>query len=131
MNKEKKKPTKLQTLLGILLIVATLGRSMFEEDGEAFVIILGIVVTFAAVFAIIKKTGETKKQELTREQRPMAPMRPSETDCSYGDINCDYSHEYKRRIAQLNNFLANGIIDRQEYNVLLARYKKRYEEHTL
>ena len=43
--------------------------------------------------------------------------------CVYGAENHEYSHEEERRVAQLDNFLKNGIIDRAEYQVLLKRYK--------
>ena len=44
-------------------------------------------------------------------------------ECEYGAENHEYSHEEERRVAQLDNFLKNGIIDKAEYQVLLKRYK--------
>ena len=50
-------------------------------------------------------------------------------DCDYGELNCDFSHDYESRVSQLDSFLKNGLIDRAEYNVLLKKYTENYKEH--
>ena len=45
-------------------------------------------------------------------------------ECEYGAENHEYSHEEERRVAQLDNFLKNGIIDKAEYRTLRERYER-------
>ena len=47
-----------------------------------------------------------------------------EEDCEYGEENHKYSHDDEKRLAQLDSFLKNGIIDKEEYQVLKKRYSQ-------
>ena len=53
------------------------------------------------------------------EQRPSAPVR------SYNQAGLDhFARDKARRIAQLDEWLRNGLIDKAEYNVLKDRFQR-------
>ena len=103
-----------------------LGVAGDEGIGPAALMLIPVLL-IGAVYLVIKKTAQIKVQEKTREDSPFVAKRPT-AGCEYGEINHNYSHDLSRKIAQLDSFLKNGIIEKAEYNVLLAKYKKIYEE---
>ena len=55
----------------------------------------------------------------SREHRPSAPVR------SYNQAGLDhFARDKARRIAQLDEWLKNGLIDKAEYNVLKDRFQR-------
>lgn len=128
-NNKKKNDPKSAAIIGAVIVFFSI-MSGIAEGGDPIGVIIAIAVLAVVVVAVIKKTGETKKKEQSLAEKVYAAVRPSSpANCDYGDANCDYSHDYKRRVEQLDAFLKNGTIDRAEYNVLLERYRKNYEEH--
>lgn len=90
-----------------------------------------------------KKTADTSKKETPVQQRPQvfdkipraaefseklerrssmpAPERTFyDSDC----MDWDTQHDHDRRMEQLDNFLANGIISRREYNILVGHFEQ-------
>ncbi|MDO4816625.1 MAG: hypothetical protein Q4A83_08530 [Bacillota bacterium] len=72
--------------------------------------------------------------------QPAAPARPAPSAVPreptvrtsvqpqrYYDSSCmqaDSEHDHNRRLEQLKDFLKDGIIDKEEYNILLAKYQR-------
>lgn len=130
MNKNKKKTDpKSAAIIGAVIVFFSV-MSGLAEGGDPIGIIIAVAVLAVVIVAVIKKTGAEKKKEQSLAEKVYAAVRPSSpAGCDYGEANCDYSHDYKRRVEQLDTFLKNGTVDRAEYNVLLERYRKNYEEH--
>ena len=92
---------------------------------------------YAAGFSSVKKpagfSAERIKASFTREEknpelfsRSSAPSR-QEGKPRYYDENAaaaNFERDRQRRLAQLEVFLKNGIIDRDEYRVLHDRYER-------
>ena len=70
------------------------------------------------IAGIVERMAKRDEEEVRRYQRT------AERDCEYGDENHSFSHDSEQRLAQLDSFLKNGIIDRAEYQVLKKRYSQ-------
>ena len=59
---------------------------------------------------------------------PKAPtVKTATQERKYYDSTCmtaSSEHDHNRRLEQLRDFLKDGIIDREEYNILLERYEQ-------
>lgn len=127
MNKKDKNKKTSLTVAVVVMLLSFAGAA--SELGEGFfVVILTLAIGVFAIWAAAKKTAQTKKKEQSLEER-FTPRVSNMPDCDYGELNCDFSHDYANRVAQLDSFLKNGIIDRAEYNVLMKKYTENYEEH--
>lgn len=129
IRNRKNDPKSAIIALGIVILISVISTAI-ENGSEGLGILIAIIIGAVAVFAAVRKAAKTKKEEQRLADKVYTPKRPTAPDsCDYGEANCDYSHDYERRVAQLNEFLKNGTIGRKEYNVLLERYRKNYEEH--
>lgn len=70
------------------------------------------------IAGLVERMAERDEEEVRRYQQSV------DRDCEYGDENHSFSHDNEQRLAQLDDFLKNGIIDRAEYNVLKKRYSQ-------
>ena len=70
------------------------------------------------IAGIVERMAKRDEEEVRRYQGA------AERDCEYGDENHSFSHDSEQRLAQLDDFLKNGIIDRAEYQVLKKRYSQ-------
>ena len=80
----------------------------------------------------IGKNGERMAQAQDAPQRSVPPQRsmppPDMPDAAC--VVCDntgedhFAHDKAQRIAQLDDFLKNGIIDKAEYRTLRERYER-------
>ena len=76
-------------------------------------------VEFSDGFAgLVERMAKRDEEEAHRYQQSV------NRDCEYGDENHSFSHDNEQRLAQLDDFLKNGIIDRTEYQVLKKRYSQ-------
>lgn len=77
-----------------------------------------------------KKTSEDNPAPAAKplkQSRPVSAPKASAPERKYYDSTCmeaDSKHDHDRRIEQLDNFLKDGIIGKEEYRILLARYQK-------
>lgn len=127
MNKKDKNRKTSVTVAVAVMLLSFAGAA--SELGEGFfVVILTLAIGVFAIWAAAKKTAQTKKKEQSLEER-FTPRVSNIPDCDYGELNCDFSHDYESRVSQLDSFLKNGLIDRAEYNVLLKKYTENYKEH--
>ena len=104
-----------------------------------FLIAVLVLIAWGAA-AYLKKNGKPsaaakrgKPFENAGERGMSAPLRPAAPPPDMPDaacIVCDntgedhFAHDKARRIAQLDDFLKNGIIDKAEYRTLRDRYER-------
>ena len=95
------------------------------------IILIVVWIVIAALLARAKKKGAAKQSSRSSAAAAQpVPVRsyrrPSRADnCDFGDANHYYSHQYDRRIQQLEGYLKAGLIDQKEYREMLVRYKKQ------
>ena len=126
MNKKKKQEGGKLAAVPALIALAVVFL-MNVADGEAIVpiiIILFVAGLIAAAVSAAKKNAAGK----TAQPRPAAAAQrraPTAAPArSEQAIHCAHSRGKEKYIEQLDGFLANGIIDRAEYNLMKARYSK-------
>ena len=69
----------------------------------------------------------TRPDNDRRQNAPKSAERPVYTPQTVYNENAsaeNFQRDRQRRIAQLDGFLKNGIIDKEEYEVLLSRYER-------
>ena len=69
----------------------------------------------------------TRPENDRRQNAPKSAERPVYTPQTVYNENAsaeNFQRDRQRRIAQLDGFLKNGIIDKEEYEVLLSRYER-------
>lgn len=126
----------------VLGVVLNLAETGINFDAVFAIIQIAIfIIVIAAVIKIRKNAAEKKadrgektaaqRQGFSMERRPLSSDRPHRPSAvrqreEYRPIELS-STEYDRqkRLKQLDGFLENGIIDREEYKVLRARYEKQ------
>lgn len=124
---------------GILVVIGSfvLMNVISEGGGSAILVILAIVL-IVAVAVIGLKAGKKAIKQKTEDQAPVQWKRPgndlpqnaprpvSSTQIVYNENASaeNFQRDRQRRIAQLDDFLKNGIIDKEEYKVLLSRYER-------
>lgn len=123
--------------LGFIILMNVIGAG----GGSAILVILAIAL-IVAVAIIGLKAGKKAIKQKTEDQAPVqwkrpdndrrqnAPKpaeRPVYTPQAGYNENApaeNFQRDRQRRIAQLDDFLKNGIIDKEEYKVLLSRYER-------
>ena len=68
-----------------------------------------------------------KMPSFNAPKKPAAPAGRAEPERKYYDSTCmeaDSKHDHDRRLEQLDNFLKSGIIDKEEYKILLEKYQR-------
>lgn len=138
-NNKKKKESPVG---GIILAVIALWAAFGDAFGEAMGIIV-VVGVIALVFFVVKAakkrqeteggtaqvTGEDVKtaakagfSKLMTEAKKMSEYEDCDDD--HEDVDpSEYTTEDEKRVKQLKSMLKNGIIDKEEYNIMLKRYK--------
>ncbi|MDO4973191.1 MAG: hypothetical protein Q4E38_03160 [Eubacteriales bacterium] len=117
-------------------------RVMLHRNNISLEGILPLLVTIAVVVVVVALIrAAVKRQAAVTDRRPAsartsaAVQRPDPRTKSFtrpepACIVCDHTgedhfqHDKAQRIKQLDEWLKNGLIDRQEYKVLLARYER-------
>lgn len=119
--------------LGFIILMNVIGAG----GGSVILVILAIVL-IVAVAVIGLKAGKKAIKQKTEDQAPVqwkrpdndrrqnAPQPVSATRIVYNENASaeNFQRDRQRRIAQLDGFLKNGIIDKEEYKVLLSRYER-------
>ncbi len=149
-NKKKNKQGSPWGILVILLIFALRALRNGNFDMGAVPVIVGVCVVAAAAVAIIKgaenkkKNGDrpspapARKTPSVELHRPVPSMQRREPVIAPRQfpqpeaycVSCELSGEdhfvrdRKRRLEQLNEWLKNGLIDREEYRVLKYRFER-------
>ena len=114
------------------------------EARSLFIVIVFIIVALIKVSAQkaarrgvktigkeLGKNGERMAQAQDAPQRSVPPRRSIPPDMpDAACVVCDntgedhFAHDKAQRIAQLDDFLKNGIIDKAEYRTLRERYER-------
>ena len=99
----------------------------------ALIVAIMVIAVKAMKKAAQKNSAESASVQWTRpenDRRQNAPKpveRPVYTPQTVYNENAsaeNFQRDRQRRIAQLDGFLKNGIIDKEEYEVLLSRYER-------
>lgn len=127
----------------VLVILFILGM-VSETDGDFGDVIWAVagLVIMVGVFAVIYRTVAAVKKN--GGQSAASPYRPGQTGAARSHvpgpafpkpafrthtggeeaIHCGHSRGRQKYLEQLDGFLANGIIEKDEYRLLRERYEK-------
>ena len=128
---------------GILVVIGSfvLMNVISEGGGSVIWFILAIALIIAIVVIAVKAATKaaqknsaeaaparwTRPDNDSRQNAPKPAERPVYTPQAGYNENApaeNFQRDRQRRIAQLDDFLKNGIIDKEEYKVLLSRYER-------
>ena len=128
---------------GILTVIGAIVLMNVISAGGASVIwfILAIALIVAVMVIAVKAMKKaaqknsaesapvqwTRPDNDLRQNAPKSAERPVYTPQTVYNENAsaeNFQRDRQRRIAQLDGFLKNGIIDKEEYKVLLSRYER-------
>ena len=107
----------------------------------------GIIIFLIIIaFGYLKSAADNKKKAASKSgnqteksapsarpapvQKPAArpaPVQSAEPQRKYYDSTCmqaETAHDHNRRLEQLKDFLKDGIIEKEEYEILLAKYQQ-------
>ena len=124
-NNKKKNPVP-GVVLGIVFLVLITAAENSGSIAAVFVLFT-LVFCAAVVIAAVRKTKKQQKPEETG-----TPSRGYTTHEDVPDAHCvvcentgedHFVRDKARRIAQLDDFLKNGIIDKAEYRKLRERFE--------
>ena len=128
MKKDRKK--KKQNLLGVIAAIVIIFLAEFADSAEGLGILIFIAVIVGIVALLVNKLkpkAETAARESTEQPHsegrhisfvPEIHLHSDGSEC----VNTLRGRE--RYYAQLDSFLKNGIIDKEEYKVLRSRYER-------
>lgn len=123
--------------IGVVVVIGLILVSSLTENlgGRSIALIVWATLIAAVVFVAVyagKKLKSEAKGKSDSGAHPYAPNTQSSTkpreNCGYSTANCDYSHEMERRREQLDSFLKNGIIGKEEYRIFMEKYEKSAQD---
>lgn len=126
---QKKNENKLnkagKTVLYTFILLALM--SFGAEGGSRIIGVLAVILIAAGVAALaiffVKKANKPGENGAARSYTTHENSQPRKYDPA--EIQ---DRDSRRRLEQLDSFLKNGIIDKQEYAVLRARYQRELGE---
>lgn len=128
MNKDRKK--KKQNPLGVIAAIVIVFLAEFADSADGLGILIFIAVIVGIAVLLVKKLkpkAAATARESTEQPRsegrhisfvPEIHLHSDGSEC----VNTLRGRE--KYYAQLDSFLKNGIIDRDEYNFMRERYAK-------
>lgn len=148
-NRERKRGSGKNGWVGLAVIAVAFLINLLESSEIRAVGLFAvlIVVTAVVIFVVffvkgLKKVSanknttsgiaagkmeDTHRAAIRREAQPETPQRPVYSPGAVYDENAaaaNFERDRQRRLDQLQGFLKNGIIDKDEYQVLLSQYEK-------
>ena len=141
MNNRKDKRSKNNSPKSLLIAAAVMillsASNNLSGTGVSILIflvpVLGIVVFFG-IFRLLAKSAEKTKAETKRSSpKEDAYCKTCSDEFVYNNRQVEYNEfsaeenfvrDRQRRMRQLDDFLKNGLIDKNEYMVLRSRYEK-------
>lgn len=143
-EREKQTRTKKKggSRTGLAVIAVVFLISLFDGAGvDAIGVLTLLIVVFVAAaflwFFLKALKGTAKKKDgLTMDAAPRQKSPPKPTEGPVytpkamhyeQDPQANSQRDRQRRLAQLDGFLKNGLIDKEEYKVLLSHYEQ-YKE---
>lgn len=127
-NKNSKLTSELVWL--ILLVLLIVGKVSRGIGGPVF----AVIGLFAAVTVLVlsiarkKSTAARPSESESSPAAPQRPMHPSAPAREYYDSDCmraSTGHDHDRRVEQLDAFLEDGLITKEEYAMMQERYEKQ------
>lgn len=136
----KKNPSGGKGILA--LIVSIVLMNIISAGGGSVIWFILAIALIIAIMVIavkaVKKAAQknsagsapvqwTRPDNDRRQNAPKSAERPVYTPQTVYNENAsaeNFQRDRQRRIAQLDGFLKNGIIDKEEYKVLLSRYER-------
>lgn len=127
-NKNSKLASELVWL--ILLVLLIVGKVSRGIGGPVFVVIGLFAAVTVLVLSIARKksTAARPSESESSPAAPQRPMRPSAPAREYYDSDCmraSTGHDHDRRAEQLDAFLEDGLITKEEYAMMQERYEKQ------
>lgn len=127
-NKNSKLASELVWL--ILLVLLIVGKVSRGIGGPVFVVIGLFAAVIVLVLSIARKksTAARPSESESSPAAPQRPMRPSAPAREYYDSDCmraSTGHDHDRRAEQLDAFLKDGLITKEEYAMMQERYEKQ------
>lgn len=113
-------------VIGVIFFAGELAQEM---NGVVFILIAVAAAIAVPVLLAARKKSTAAKPE-GNESSPAAPQRPMRSSAparEYYDSDCmraSTGHDHDRRIEQLDAFLANGLITKEEYAMMQERYER-------
>ena len=111
-----------------ILLVNALNLSAVNENLVIYITVIVVIalVWFAVAYTLAKKksggkTASIYNSERAKEKAKQIFMREEFEEQA---VKCAHPRGKEKYIAQLDNFLSNGLIDKAEYCVLKERYEK-------
>ena len=146
MNDQERQSSKKKQSGGGKGILIALGfiilMNVISAGGGGVILFFLAIALIAAVVVIAVKAGKkavqknsagsapvqwTRPDNDRRQNAPKSAERPVYTPQTVYNENAsaeNFQRDRQRRIVQLDGFLKNGIIDKEEYKVLLSRYER-------
>ena len=141
MNNRKNDKRKNESSIGGLIIAAIFIFSIIgDADGVALVVLIFIAIAAAVIYIAYKASKQAKEngsssvstEDMKKVARESFSKVMTEVKKEAETKNCDNDHAHveasynlsadDKRLYQLKEMLKNGIIGREEYNILLRRY---------
>ena len=146
MNDRERQNNKANKSGGGKGILAVIGfivlMNVISAGGGSVIWFILAIALIIVIFVIAVKAGKKAAQKNSagsapvqwtrpdndrRQNAPKSAERPVYTPQTVYNENAsaeNFQRDRQRRIAQLDGFLKNGIIDKEEYKVLLSRYER-------
>jgi len=131
MNKRKNNSSGSTLGIGIIALVLLLNSVSGAVFGRNFVALIAVVLFLGIVGVAVgmaygKKKGGAKHGSMYHAERAKEKAKHifMREEFEEEAVKCTHPRGRDKYIHQLDNFLANGIIDKSEYRVLKERYDK-------
>ena len=130
VNRDRKRNTPSVSGIGIVVALLLLNAANIASVADRTVGIIAVALILCAVgfflaFKLVKKKTAATGFVYQRERAQEKAMRYfTREDAQEKAVKCAHPRGREKYFHQLDNFLANGIIDKNEYRVLKARYEK-------
>ena len=115
-------------VIAVLMILRGAVDAVMGSNILGLIIPIATIAVFGAELGLLlgkKKTGAKKGSLYHKERaREKAKKYFTRDDVAEQAVKCAHPRGREKYFAQLDGFLANGLIDKSEYRVLKERYEK-------
>ena len=97
---------------------------LYTLDMVAFIGIIGLIIAFCLYIVGAKAEKSKKFSQQTEQVKEVDTRSTMRYNLDEQAIECTHSIGKEKYFDQLDDYLANGLIDKNEYRVLKKRYEK-------